>query len=380
MNSCKPLRRIASNYLFDGRRIVEHPLVTLSGDGRVVAVEQWDEADRLAATEFHAGLLLPGLVNAHCHLELAYLRGAIAEGCGFAGFAAGMGRVRDRCTEAQREAAAAAADARMHRAGIAAVGDIANGELAFGVKSRSRMRYRTFAEVYGLRTADIQGVRGLLRHPHTSLTPHALYSLQDALLRRIACEGESPLSIHFMESPDETELFERRGALWAWYERAGFVCDFLHYGSPAQRLVQSVPPWRSVVLVHACCVRQQDIDLIMNHFSAPVCWCLCPRSNRSISRLTPPVELLRRNGLNICLGTDSLASNDCLSVLEEMKLLSGVPLTELLGWATAGGAAALGMEEMGRVAVGLRPGLSVLTGLDYDRMALTDASAIRRLA
>ena len=163
-------------------------------------------------------------------------------------------------------------------------------------------------------------------------------------------------------------------------DRAGFTCDFLGYGSPAKRLVASVPPDRSVVLVHDCCVGQRDIDLIMEHFTAPVYWCLCPRSNRYISRLEPPVELLRRNGLNICLGTDSLASNDRLSVLEEMKLLSGVPLPELLGWATAGGASALGMDDMGRVAVGLRPGLSVITGIDYGRMTLTAASAIRRLA
>lgn len=380
MNFCKPLRRIASNYLFDGVRIVERPLVTLSHEGRITALERWSEPDRLAATEFHAGMLVPGMVNAHCHLELSHLRGAIAEGCGFAGFAAGMGQARGRYGTFEREVAAEAADARMHGAGIVAVGDIANGEEAFGVKSLSRMRYRTFAEVFGLQTANTEGMRGLLRHPHTSLTPHSLYSLQDELFRRIASDGEAPLSIHFMESPAETELFERRGALWSWYVRAGFACDFLHYGSPAQRLVRSVPPERSVMLVHACCVRQQDIDLIMDHFTAPVYWCLCPRSNRYISRLAPPVELLRRNGLNICLGTDSLASNYDLSVLEEMKLLPQVPLPELLAWATSGGAAALGMDDLGRVAVGMRPGLSVVTGLDYERMTLTATSAIRRLA
>ena len=380
MNSSKPLRRIASSFLFDGRRIVERPLVTLSDDGCVVGVEQWREPDRMPGTEFYAGLLLPGMVNAHCHLELSYLRGAIPEGCGFAGFAAGMGRVRGRFAAQEREVAADAADAAMERAGIAAVGDVANDETAFGVKSRSRMRYHTFAEVFGLHTTDARGARGLLRHPATSLTPHSLYSLQDGVLRSLAAEGDGPLSIHFMESPAEGELFERRGALWEWYGRAGFTCDFLGYGSPAKRLVASVPPDRSVVLVHDCCVGQRDIDLIMEHFTAPVYWCLCPRSNRYISRLEPPVELLRRNGLNICLGTDSLASNDRLSVLEEMKLLSGVPLPELLGWATAGGASALGMDDMGRVAVGLRPGLSVITGIDYGRMTLTAASAIRRLA
>ncbi len=374
------MRRIASNFLFDGRQIVERPVVTLSDEGRVVAVERWRDADRMPGTEFYAGLLVPGLVNAHCHLELSCLRGAIAPGCGFAGFAAGMGRVRGRHTEAERETAAVAADARMVEAGIVAVGDIANGATAFGAKSRSRIRYRTFVEVFGLHAADTAGAEGLLRHPDTSLTPHSLYSLQDALFRRIAAEGDTPLSIHFMESPAEAELFERRGDLWEWYKRAGFSCDFLHYGSPAQRLVQSVPPWRSVILVHACCVRQRDIDLVMDHFTAPVHWCLCPRSNRYISRLAPPVELLRRNGLNLCLGTDSLASNDCLSLFEEMKLLPQVPLAELLGWATAAGAAALDLDGPGCVAAGCRPGLSVITGLDYDRMALTDSSTIRPLA
>lgn len=124
-----------------------------------------------------------------------------------------MGRVRGRFAAQEREVAADAADAAMERAGIAAVGDVANDETAFGVKSRSRMRYHTFAEVFGLHTTDARGVRGLLRHPATSLTPHSLYSLQDGVLRSLAAEGDGPLSIHFMESPAEGELFERPGGV-----------------------------------------------------------------------------------------------------------------------------------------------------------------------
>ena len=118
-----------------------------------------------------------------------------------------------------------------------------------------------------------------------------------------------------------------------WYAKAGFSCDFLHYGSPAERLVACVPHDRRVTLVHDCCITQRDIDIVMGHFTAPVWWCLCPRSNRYISGLEPPVELLRRNRLNICLGTDSLASNDRLSVFEEMRMFPGIPLPELLAWA-----------------------------------------------
>lgn len=246
-------------------------------------------------------------------------------------------------------------------------------------KSRSRLSYRTFAEVFGLHTDSTDEQRRLLRYPETSLTPHSIYSVQDALFREICAEGDEPLSIHFMETPAEAELFEQRGELWEWYRKAGFTCDFLHYGSPARRIVESVPADRSVILIHNCCVNQQDIDLIMNHFTAPVWWCLCPGSNRYISRLVPPVELFRRNGLNICLGTDSLASNTALSLLGEMQHLGKIPLAELLTWAAPNGARALGFSELGEVAAGKRPGLAVLSGLDYDSMTLTPASCIARI-
>jgi cytosine/adenosine deaminase-related metal-dependent hydrolase len=144
--------------------------------------------------------------------------------------------------------------------GMQAVGDVANGDSAFAVKARSRLSYRTFAEVFGLHTDSTDEQRRLLRYPETSLTPHSIYSVQDALFREICAEGDEPLSIHFMETPAEAELFEQRGELWEWYRKAGFTCDFLHYGSPARRIVESVPADRSVILIHNCFVNQQDID------------------------------------------------------------------------------------------------------------------------
>lgn len=379
-SSAQPFRRIASNLLWTPQGLLRNPLVGVAADGRILTVDTCDEPDRSPGTEFYAGVLAPGLVNAHCHLELSYLRGAIPEGCGFAGFASGMARVRERFSDGQRREAVSAADAAMRQAGIEAVGDVSNGDTTFAVKSDSRIAYHTFVEFFGLRASSADPLRPLLRHPHTSLTPHSLYSVQDAPLRAIAAEGDAPLSIHFLESPGEAALFERRGPLWEWYEKAGFSCDFLHYGSAAERLVASVPRDRRVLLVHNCCVTQRDIDIVMEHFTAPVWWCLCPRSNRYISGLEPPVGLLRRNRLAICLGTDSLASNDRLSVFEEMRMFPGIPLPELLSWAAAGGARALGMDdELGTVAPGRRCGLTVISGLDYDTLCLTPASQIRRI-
>lgn len=375
-----PVRRIASNYLYTLQGLVPHPLVEADAEGRILSVGQCAEPDRQAGVEFHAGILLPGLVDAHCHLELSCLGGELPEGAGFARFLGLMHGARARFSHEERVRAALAADAQLWREGVQAVGDIASGESAFAVKARSRIAYRTFVEVFGLRSDSAERVRPLLRHPDTSLTPHSVYSVQDKLFRSLCAGGDAPFSIHFLESPAEAELFLHRGALWEWYRQLGVACDFLFYGLPAERIIESVPRDRSVILVHDCCVTQMDIDLIMNHFRAPVWWCLCPRSNWFISRRLPPVDLLRRNGLNICLGTDSLASNDRLSMLHEMRMLHPAPLCEVLKWATANGAAALGMEaELGEVLPGRRCGLNVLSGIDYERMELTDTSVIGRI-
>lgn len=359
---------------------MKNPLVEVDDDGRIVSVATCAEPDRLSETEFYAGILTPGFVNTHCHLELSYLKGAIPEGCGFAGFARAMGEVREQFSDEERQAAMEAADAAMWQAGIAAVGDVSNGGSAFGVKSVSRITYHTFIEFFGLRSPSIDPLLPLLEHPQTSLTPHSTYSVQDAPFRALCREGDAPLSIHFMESPAEVELFKQRGSLWEWYARMGFECDFLKYGSPAERIKQSIPASRNTLLVHNCCILEHDIKLIIHHFTAPVFWCLCPRSNDYISGLTPPVELLRAQGAAICIGTDSLASNRSLSMLDELKTLHGVPLIEMLEWATLGGARALGLERtFGTVEAGRRCGLNVLSGIDYERMELTPLSQVQRI-
>lgn len=354
--------------------------MTVAPDGRIAAIASCADVDRLPGVEFFAGILTPGFVNVHTHLELSCLAGAIPSGTGFAGFAQAIGRVRGRFDAEQRLRAVERWDARMWQEGIDAAGDVANGPSAFAVKARSRIVYRTFAEVFGLRTTSTEALDPLLAHPLTSLTPHSTYSVSDALFRRICREGDAPLSIHFLESPAEAELYARRGPLWAWYASQGWACDFLHYGSPAERIVACVPRDRSVILVHDCFLTQRDIDLIMNHFTAPVWWCLCPGSNRYIGDAEPPVALMRANGLNLCVGTDSLASNDALSMVGELRRLGDVPLDELLRWATAGGAAALGMaDRFGAAEVGRRASLVLLEGVDMQRMRLTERTRARRI-
>lgn len=375
MTSSKQTRRIASNYLLTRGEFVKNPVVEVDSDGVILSVESCSEVDRLSGTEFYAGVMFAGMTNLHCHLELSYLKGEITPKSGFAGFAAQLGQKRDKFTEEEQIAAAARADVELRNEGVVAVGDVANGGVVNNVKSQSPIHYHTFVEHFGLKRHSVEYLEPLLGVDNSSLTQHSTYSVTDKTFREIALRGEAPLSIHFMETPDEKSLFSGGGAYTEWYKAAGFECDFLHYGSPARRIVESVPASRSVILVHNTAVTEEDIDIIMNHFTAPVYWVLCPRSNDFISSLTPPVELMRSRGLNICLGSDSLASNYSLSMLEEMKMIKGVPLNELLTWATAG-AVALGCSELGDVVVGKRPRLNILSGIDYEKMELTDKSQI----
>lgn len=355
-------------------------MLELDAKGKILSISSTETPDRNPFTEFYAGALIPGLVNAHCHLELSYLEGQIPEGEGFAAFARAMGEVRGRFTAEERLRAARRADAVFRREGVVAVGDVANDALVSELKRQSPIHYHTFAEVYGLKSVSAERQRPLLDYPPVTLTPHSIYSVQDALFRAICHEGEGPLSIHFLESEAETELYAHRGRLWEWYERVGFACDFLHYGSPARRLVESIPAEREVILVHNCCLQPQDLEQVMAHFRAPVHWCICPGSNHFISRLKPPVDLLRRGGVNICLGTDSAASNRSLSMLDELRRIEGVPLAERLQWATLGGARALGLaDSLGSIEVGKCPGLALLEGLDWERMELTEQSTVRAL-
>lgn len=346
-----------------------------------------DDIDSQPGVEFYNGLLLPDMVNAHCHLELSYLRGAIPEGKGFAAFAQGMGKVRGLWDEERRMEAAHEVDDKLWRQGVGAVGDVCNGSSTFAVKERSRVRYLNFIELFGLDSVGASAKRQIgenaaERGLRSVVTPHSTYSLTAAAFSSAVAQGPAglPLSVHFMESPAEGELYEGRGELYEWYLQRGIETHFASYGSPVRMLVECVPPERDILLVHNCCVTEEEVDIVEDHFTGRVTWVLCPCSNRYISRLRPPVELLRRKGVRIAVGTDSLASNDRLDMVAELRALGDVPLEELLEWSTAGGAAALGLEDMAAgFEVGCKSGAVLLSGIDWDRRRLTEESVARRI-
>jgi len=401
-------------------------MVVSVDEGIISDISHCPDPDRLRGVEHYNGVLIPAMVNAHCHLELSYMRGRIAprgiSGGGIAAFARGVERVRADVaagviSQADILEAVSYWDARMAADGIGLVGDICNDSVTFITKERSAIDYRSFIELFGFGRGAEQRARALLEQAAASsaaglaasTTPHSTYSVSDSRFAA-AVEGLDgadhanlpPLSIHFMEDAAEAELFRRRGALWEWYRGLGLdrkaEFDLLHWGSPVERIVGQVPAGRRTMLIHNTFIGQHELDALQKHFGDNLTLVLCPRSNLYITGQLPPVEMLRRSGVRIAVGTDSLASNVSLSMVDELKLLAGVgassgaranasgeaaapvPLEELLRWTTINGAEALGFgAQYGAIEAGRPARIALLEGVYFNTLTLRPGATTRRL-
>lgn len=366
------MRRISAQYVFTSAgKPLKRGVVNAGEDGTVISVE--DTGGKLtesAGMEFYNGIIIPGLVNCHSHLELSHMRDTIPAGSGLQGF---ISSVRDR-REAQREfvtAAAEKADREMYDGGVVACGDISNETASFDIKKKSPVRYLTFIEVFGSdpllagtrmnRALDVAAAAGESGLPG-NITPHAVYSISDDLftLIREHITPESVISLHFLESDDERMMAH----------------DHLEKALELSRLASHL------ILVHNTVIGRAEAEKLAREGN--IWFCLCPSSNMHISGLMPPVSLLRKVTDRIVAGTDSLASNDRLDMLAELRMLQdaapGIPLHEVIRWATINGARALKMSDtLGSIEPGKKPGLLLVEPADLVNLRLLPGSRVRRL-
>lgn len=389
---------MAAPYLLgrDGK-LIRNGVVHFAADGTVVGVEQCENIDSLPQTEYHNGILIPGMTNAHCHLELSFFKGAIPQHVGMVEFIRHVVSKRNDYSREEQVTRAVEEDLSMWREGVQAVGDISNDTTSFPAKVRAkaegRTQYHTFAEFFGMPADDeaeafyhrsVDPLLAAAEKEGLTITPtqHSTYFMSDKLFKLAA---DSPLmSIHFMETPAEVEFFDRKGGIFELVSEAGGrEPDFLAYGGHAERLVGSLPKEAHLVLIHNTQMRRKDMELILSYFD-DVTFVLCPRSNYYIDADFPPAQMLYEAGARVALGTDSLSSNTSLSLAEEIKWVSAhnpeIPLAAILQWATLNGARALRFDgEIGSFEPGKRPGAVLLTGVNFDTMRLTDAARTVRL-
>ncbi|MDR3296938.1 MAG: amidohydrolase family protein [Prevotellaceae bacterium] len=384
------MRRLAAHYIFPiSAPPLRNGLLTLGDDGEVLQLESGsDRLDEREGVEFYSGIIVPGFVNAHCHLELSYLKGLVPQGTGLAGFIRQLSQLRNVVGEADAQRAMALADAQMYAGGTVAVGDVSNGRESFAVKARSRIVYHTFVERYGLRREDvpagIASAKALLREAEllglsASATPHAPYStcdaMYDALSRMDA--GFAPLwSVHNQECEDENNLFINGGGeLQRMFAGMGLPLPQPTGSTSIGHTMRHVSAAQRLALVHNVCTSSEDYDLATAQCSR-ITWVMCCASNHHIGRALPPIDMLRSKGASLALGTDSLASNHSLLMVDELKFLSSrfphIPLHEMLSWATLGGAKAVGKDEVfGSFEIGKRPGAVLLSCLNLDEQKIT---------
>lgn len=323
------------------------------------------------------GVLLPGLVNAHTHLELSALAGPVPGGGGVIAWTRALaGQLRDLNGADTGAASDAAASAKA--LGTAAVGDVGNGTAGWRALGAVGLQGLFFHELVGSReartgdaiadaAAERASVPAAARPDRVAAVaaPHAPYSVGPALLERIfavAAVAGLPTSIHLAEDPDEVALLRDGSGGWPAVLRAmGASPEERSPGLEPCAYIAArggfvTPP--APLLVHMVHASADDRRRARDAGATVV---LCPRSNLHIGGRLPDVPALLSDGVSLALGTDSLASVPDLSLWAELAVLAGAfPAVAARVWlhaATAGGAHALGLSHLGALAAGQRPGL-----------------------
>lgn len=388
------MRKLSADWIFDGHQLHRGGVLVLEDNGIVA-----DLLPQAAGpdSEYFSGLLCPGFINAHCHLELSHLKGLVPKGTGLVDFILTLQRARFKAGPREKQEAMARAEDEMLAEGIVAVGDIANSDVSFPVKARSKLEYHTFLEVFGfdpdaagrifsdaqaLRARFPEGDRGGGRpgKDQPDMVPHAPYSVSRKLFELIGSQhaqqeggrGTPLISVHNQESVHEDPFYlDGTGDFTRLYQEFGIDISF--YRPYGKRALSSWLPWLGPdsrkLLVHNTYTTALDIDFALQQ--GETWWCLCPNANLYIEQKLPDIPLFVRKGLKLVLGTDSLASNDRLSILEEMKTLlnhfPAIGLEQLLQWATRNAAEYFGWEHRGSFSKGKRPGVNLLTGIGRDK-------------
>ncbi len=379
--------KFKADKLFDGYFISEDDSVLITDEEGVI--EDIVPIDQAGGDVQHfSGILSPGFINCHCHLELSHMKGLIPEGTGLVKFVLNVVQQRHFPDEEILQAIEKAED-EMLANGIVAAGDICNNALTDNQKAKGRLYYHNFIEASGFnptiaqqrfqRSVDFFAAYARnysIPVESNSIVPHAPYSVTNELLDLIInFPGNHLFSIHNQETAAENELFlNNQGEFLELYAALNIDASFFK-PSGKSSLQTYLPRFlhnQSVILVHNVHTSEDDILFAQRTTSAgQLHYCLCPNANQYISHQLPDIDLLMKHDCAIVLGTDSLASNHQLSILEEIKTIRrkspSIEMETLLKWATSNGAKALQLDSLlGSFEKGKKPGI-VLIDSDFDK-------------
>ena len=374
------MRIISANSIFNGINFLSQEMALVIDDfGLLKDIVKKTEIQS-SEIEHYDGIIAPGFVNAHCHLELSHLFSQIDPKTGLIEFLKQVIAKRNNFNKKEQEDAAIEADFKMWESGIVAVGDISNIDTTFKTKANSKIYYHTFIELIGLNPLHSETIfekgLSLLKELENynligSLAAHAPFSSSKLLINKIANYNSSnnlAFSIHNQESEEETKFFAGRPS------DINDLFDYLNidinwFKPPKTSSLLSyldVIPNKKSLLVHNTFCKEEDIIASKHKF---INWCFCPGANLFIENTLPNCDLFLNHNQNWCIGTDSLASNQKLDMCFEASiLLSKLPsisIESILKALTYNGAKALGIEDkFGKLIIGKNTGLNLIQHSD----------------
>ncbi|MFA5245880.1 MAG: amidohydrolase family protein [Pedobacter sp.] len=372
------LRYLSAGYILPvSSAPIKDGVVVMNEEGRIIDLMDAENAVAVAdQTERYDGIIVPGFVNAHCHLELSHMKAQLPRGLGLPSFIRSVITRRaaepDEVLKAMEEY-----DKLMFENGIVAVGDISNNALSKSVKQKSKIYYHTFAELLGFdpMRAEAAFHRALSLKDEfsplpVSIVPHAPYSASKELfqiLKEYSSGQDNLITIHNQECAQENEFFlNKTGDFIDFYK---FLNQDISFFEPQLRTsLQTVLPLLSdeqkIMLVHNTFTDAEDIRFACLS-GKEIYWCFCPNANLYIENRLPDINLFQDSGFKMTIGTDSLASNEKLCILSEIQTIQTYfpefKFTTLLEWATLNGAMFLGVQDrFGSIEKGKTPGLNLI--------------------
>ena len=377
--------KFKADKLFDGYRFLEDDKVLItSTTGVVQDIVSINEAGD--DVQHFKGILSPGLINCHCHLELSHLKNIIPPHTGLIEFLCSVVTKRGFSPEII-QAEIIKAEKEMFDSGIIAVGDIGNTADTAEVKSNSSIHWQNFVEVlsftdpkaeenynnYKNVAEKLEAALAVSVISHrTTLVPHAPYSISPKTFELIneATRGQV-ISIHNQEHPAEDELYKTGGGEYLKLFKI-FGLDKSPFPVTGVSSIRSVLPYffhgQTIFLIHNTSTPEEDI-IWANEYAAEnglkLVYCLCINANLYIENKVPPIDLLIKHNCHIVLGTDSYSSNWQLSIAKETeaihKYFPHIPIETILQWATINGAKALRWDdEIGSLEPWKKPGVTLI--------------------
>jgi aminodeoxyfutalosine deaminase len=369
-------KKFKASHIFDGYKLLDPNCVLITtNQGKVVEILNKEDAGE--DIQLFDGIISPGFINSHCHLELSYLKSKIAPQLGMVNFLLSV--IQNRAEEQSIiEQQIETAENEMIENGIVAVADICNTTNTIYQKSKQNLYYHNCIEVAGfVPNAATQRFKEVLMvynqfenaFPHkNSLVPHAPYSVSQSLLQLVNQFNGGQLStIHHQESEAENEFFKYlTGDFVRLYQSLGVDISFFKklYSSSSNYYLQQPSQATKTILVHNTFTTAAEVEAYKK-LPTQFFYCLCVLSNEYISSSFPKEVLQMANTSNIVVGTDSLASNTCLNILSELQAIkkqyNDIDVETLLSFATINGAKALGIEEnYGSFEINKKPGIVLI--------------------